>query len=93
MAHARVDELEETAMNENGGRCPLGGSEEQPGIMTFAVDLQFRVVMVRKAPAVVCAQYGDAWIDDPVTGKLENIVAEARRKQALVEVMQWQHMT
>jgi YgiT-type zinc finger domain-containing protein len=60
--HARVDELEETAMNENGRRCPLGGSEKQPGTTTFAVDLTFGVVVVREVPVFVCAQCGDAWI-------------------------------
>jgi hypothetical protein len=49
--HARVDELEETAMNENGGRCPLGGSEKQLGTTTFAVDLTFGVVVVSEVPA------------------------------------------
>ena len=37
----------------------------------------------------MCAQCGDAWIKDPVAAKLESIVAKARRKQVLVEVVQW----
>jgi YgiT-type zinc finger domain-containing protein len=90
--HARVDELEETVMNENAGRCPLCGGEKQPGTTTFAVDLKFGVVVVREVPAFVCTQCGDVWIDDPVAAKLENIVAEARRKQAFVEVTQWQQV-
>jgi YgiT-type zinc finger domain-containing protein len=66
---------------------PCGG-EKQPGTTTFTVDLTFGVVVVREVPAFVCAQCGDAWIDDPVAAKLESIVAEARRKQALVQVTQ-----
>jgi YgiT-type zinc finger domain-containing protein len=62
------------------GRCPLCGGEKQPGTTTFAVDLLFGVVVVRKAPAFVCTQCGDAWIDDSVAVNLESIVAEARCK-------------
>jgi YgiT-type zinc finger domain-containing protein len=79
-------------MSENVGRCPLCGAEKQPGTTTFAVDLKFGVVVVREVPAFVCAQCGDAWIDDPVAAKLESIVVEARNKQALVQVMQWQQV-
>jgi YgiT-type zinc finger domain-containing protein len=74
-------------MSENVGRCPLCGGDKQPGTTTFAVDLQCGVVVVRAVPAFVCVQCGDAWIDDPVAAKLKSVVA-ARRKQALVEVMQ-----
>lgn len=76
-------------MSENVERCPLCGGEKQPGTTTFVVDLTFGVVVVREVPAFVCSLCGDAWIDDPVAAKLESIVAEARRKQALVEVTQW----
>jgi hypothetical protein len=45
--------------------------------------------VVREVPAFVCTQCGDASIDDLMAGKLESLVAKARRKQALVEVTQW----
>jgi YgiT-type zinc finger domain-containing protein len=76
-------------MSEHVGRCPLCGGEKQLGTTTFAIDLTFGVMMVREVPAFVCTQCGDAWIEDPVAAKLESMVAEARRKQVLVEVMQW----
>ena len=79
-------------MSKNVGPCPLCGGEKQPGTTTFAVDLTFGVVVVRDVPALVCTQCGATWIDDPVAAKLESIVAEARRKQALVEVTQWQQV-
>lgn len=41
------------------------------------------------AQSVKC---GDAWIDDPVAAQLETVVAEARRKDALVEVTHWQQV-
>jgi YgiT-type zinc finger domain-containing protein len=76
-------------MSENVGCCPLCGGEKRSGTTTFAVDLKFGVVVVGEVPAFICTQCGNAWIDDPVVAKLESVVAEARRKQVLVEVMQW----
>ena len=68
-------------MTGNPGDCPLCGGGKQPGATTFAVDLGFGVVVVRGVPALVCSQCGEAWIEDPV--------AEARRKRAVVEVRHW----
>ncbi len=79
-------------MSDNLGQCPLCGGEKQPGTTTFAVDLKTGVVVVRDVPAFVCTKCGDAWIDDPVAAKLESIVADARRKHAVVEVTQWQQV-
>ena len=79
-------------MSENVWRCPLCGGEKQPGTTTFAVDLTFGVAVVREVSAFVCSLCGNAWIDNPVAAKLESIVAEARRNQALVEVMQWEQV-
>ena len=79
-------------MSENLGRCPLCGGDKQPGATTFAVDLKFGVAVVRDVTAFVCAKCGDAWIDDPVAAKLEGIVADARRKHAVVEVTHWQQV-
>jgi YgiT-type zinc finger domain-containing protein len=76
-------------MSDNYGRCPLCGGEKKSGTTTFAVDLKFGVVVVREVPALVCAKCGDAWIEDPVAAKLETVVADAREKQAEVEVTQW----
>jgi hypothetical protein len=79
-------------MSEKIGRYPLCGCEKQPDTTTFAVDLKFGVVVVREVSAFVRTQCGDAWIDDPVAAKPESIIAEARRKQALVGVTQWQQV-
>lgn len=77
-------------MSDDFGCCPLCDGEKQLGTTTFAVDLKFGVVVVREVPAFVCTKCGNAWIDDPVAAKLESIVADARRKQAVVEVTRWQ---
>ena len=79
-------------MTNSHGRCPLCGGQKVPGTTTFAVDLKFGVVVVREVPALVCEKCGDAWIEDPVAKKLESIVADARSKQAVVEVTQWRQV-
>lgn len=79
-------------MTDHHGKCPLCGGEKRPGKTTFAVDLTTGVVVVRGVPALVCVKCGDAWIDDPVAAQLETVVAEARRKDALVEVTHWQQV-
>lgn len=76
-------------MSEHCGRCPLCGGTKREGTTTFVVDLKFGVVVVREVPAFVCGNCGDAWIDHPAAMKLEDIVDDARRKHAVVEVTQW----
>lgn len=76
-------------MSTNHGRCPLCGGAKQPGTTTFAVDLQFGVMVVRDVPALVCAMCGDAWIEHQTVKKLEAVVANARREKAQVEVTHW----
>lgn len=76
-------------MNQTHGQCPLCGGEKEPGTTTFAVDLNFGVVVVRQVPALVCANCGDAWIENSTAMKLNSIVTDARRKQAIIEVTRW----
>jgi YgiT-type zinc finger domain-containing protein len=76
-------------MSDGYGRCPLCGGAKAPGTTTFAVDLQFGVVVIREVPALVCSQCGDAWIEDAVVERLETVTAEARRKKTVVEVARW----
>lgn len=76
-------------MNEPHGRCPQCGGEKQLGSTTFAVDLKFGVVIVREVPALVCDQCGEAWIEDAVAERLEQVVSGARTKQVVVEVSNW----
>jgi YgiT-type zinc finger domain-containing protein len=76
-------------MNRLQGDCPLCGGAKQAGTTTFTVDLGFGVVVVREVPALVCGQCGEAWVEDSVAAKLERVVADARQKQATVEVTRW----
>lgn len=79
-------------MSGSLGQCPLCGGEKERGTTTFAVDLKFGVVVVREVPALVCENCGEAWIDNPAASKLEDIVTDARRKHAVVEVTQWREV-
>ena len=79
-------------MSQNTGLCPLCGGEKAAGATTFAVDLGFGVVVVRRVPAHVCALCGEAWLDDSVAEKLEAIVDRARQAQAVVEVTDWSNV-
>jgi YgiT-type zinc finger domain-containing protein len=79
-------------MTDGPGSCPLCGAEKRSGVTTFAVDLGFGVVVVRDVPALVCTQCGDAWIADSVAARLEDVVEDARRRRAEVEVAHWQQV-
>lgn len=56
------------------------------GTTTFAVDLEFGVVVVRDVPARVCNLCGDWSFTDPVAEALEHIVDEARGSRQEVAV-------
>ena len=72
----------------NSGTCPLCGGDREPGTTLFSVDLGHGVVVVRNVPASVCRQCGEALIGAETAKELEVIVAEARQKKKLVEVME-----
>ncbi len=72
------------------GICPLCGGGQKPGTTLFAVDLKFGVVVVRDVPAIVCEHCGEASIEDHVAARLEEIVEDARRKRAVVEITYWE---
>ncbi len=71
---------------ENVDLCPFCGGTKQAGTTTFTAELGFGVVVVRRVPASVCSQCGADWISDKIAAKLEDIVAEARKKKLEVEV-------
>lgn len=71
-------------------RCPICGGRRVPGATTFAVDLGFGVVVVRNVPAQVCAQCGEAWLDDTVAARLERYVEKARENRQQVAVLTMQ---
>ena len=69
-------------MNQKHGRCPLCGGIKTEGKTTFTVDLKFGVVVVREVPALVCDQCGEAWIEDGVAERLEQMVRRCARQES-----------
>lgn len=69
------------------GLCPICGGDRSTGHVTYSTDIGTGVVVVRRVPASVCDQCGEAWIDDGVAATLEARVNDARRRGAQVEVM------
>lgn len=59
----------------------------EAGTTTFTVDLTSGVVVVRNVPAFVCTQCGEAWIEDSITIKLENITAQAKKQNTQLEMI------
>ncbi|MEZ4939762.1 MAG: type II toxin-antitoxin system MqsA family antitoxin [Saprospiraceae bacterium] len=68
-------------------QCPMCSGKVEPGTTTFTVDLTSGVVVVRNVPAFVCTQCGEAWIDDPISIKLENIAAQAKKQNTQLEMI------
>lgn len=59
--------------------CPICGQQAlAPGTTTFTADTDGTVVVVRDVPADVCANCGEAFIDDAVAAELEAVVSEAK---------------
>jgi len=72
---------------ETRNRCPLCGGSSGEGTTTFTVDYGAGLVVVRDVSAVVCSQCGEAWIDDAVGARLEEIVQDAKSGQKQFEVV------
>ena len=67
-------------------KCPLCGGRMTEGSTTFTADLGFGVVVVRQVPARVCSQCHSEWMKDDAAEQIEEIVADARKRQLTVEV-------
>jgi len=67
--------------------CPLCCGHMINGTTTFAVDYEQGVIVIRHVPALVCAQCGEAWIEDEQSHKLEVLVQEAKKHERQLEVI------
>jgi YgiT-type zinc finger domain-containing protein len=67
--------------------CPLCRGDLAVGTTTFTADFGQGLVVVRRVPAQVCQQCGEAWIEDDVAARLEDLVQEAKRKGRQFEVI------
>jgi YgiT-type zinc finger domain-containing protein len=76
-------------MTMSSSRCGICRGTGAHGTTTFTTDLGFGVLVIRDVPAIVCGQCGEAWFEDAIAARLENVVDDARNRQAVVEVMTW----
>lgn len=68
-------------------RCPICGGSLEDGTTTFTVDYGQGVFVARHVPAQVCSQCGESWIDDKTSVRLEELLQQAKNRQAAVEVI------
>jgi len=67
--------------------CRLCGGGIDSGVTTFTVDYGSGVLVVRHVPALVCAQCGESWIEDPVAARLEEMLQDAKHHHRQIEVI------
>jgi YgiT-type zinc finger domain-containing protein len=67
--------------------CPVCRGDLAEGTTTFTADFGLGLVVVRRVPAQVCQQCGEAWIQDDVAARLESLVLEAKAKGRQFEVI------
>lgn len=60
--------------------------ETRPGTTTVTFHREGRTLVVNEVPAEVCENCGEAYVAEEETARLLEIVAEARKAQALVLV-------
>lgn len=74
-------------MDAPSDTCPLCGGCKIPGETTFTAELGFGVVVVRRVPALVCAQCGEDWLEHNVVLRLNDYVDRARSEKQEVAVV------
>ncbi|MEA3521507.1 MAG: type II toxin-antitoxin system MqsA family antitoxin [Campylobacterota bacterium] len=72
--------------------CPFCNGIKINSHTTFTVDLGFGIVVVRDVPALVCNQCGSDWIDDTTAEALEQLVDNARKNHAMVEITKYEDL-
>lgn len=74
-------------MKKNSNRCPLCNGIKELSTTTFTVDVGSTLIIVRNTPATICSLCGEEWISDKVAESLEVFVDEAKRKNRVMEVI------
>jgi len=74
-------------MTNNQNNCPLCNGKKELSTVTFTVDLGTSLIVIRNTPATVCSLCGEEWIADDVAENLEAVVAEAKEKKRMIEVV------
>ncbi len=67
--------------------CKTG--ETKPGMVTHSFQKGATIVIVKDIPAQVCGQCGEPYFDGDVAKVIENLVNDAVRKGAEVEILRY----
>ena len=73
-------------------KCPFCSGNKIDSTTTFTVDLGFGIVVIRDVPATACELCGNDWIEDDIAQKLEEVVVDARKKHAMVEISRYEDL-
>jgi len=74
-------------MQTDKSKCPICNGRKELSTVTFTVDLGTNLVVIRNTPAMVCSSCGEEWISDETSENLEKVVAEAKAKNRMIEVV------
>jgi YgiT-type zinc finger domain-containing protein len=67
--------------------CPLCGGNMQQGLTTFSADIDGRLFVARRVPALICEQCGEEWIDNATAQELERLAQTANAARHDVEIV------
>ena len=70
--------------------CPICKGQKIESTTTFTVDLGKSIIVIRNIPATVCSLCGESWIDDNIAENIELLVEEAKRKNRMIEVLDFE---
>ncbi|MBF0284460.1 MAG: type II toxin-antitoxin system MqsA family antitoxin [Magnetococcales bacterium] len=63
--------------------------ETVPGFVTVTLERAGTVVVVREAPAEVCGQCGEYFLDEKTTARVLGLASEAVERRAEVEIVRY----
>jgi len=71
----------------SNNKCPICNGNKEEGKTTFTVDLGDNLIVIRNTPATICSICGEEWISDDVAIDIESVVAEAKKRNRVIEVV------
>ena len=71
----------------SNNKCPICNGNKEEGKTTFTVDLGDNLIVIRNTPATICSVCGEEWISDDVAIDIESVVAEAKKRNRVIEVV------
>ncbi len=70
-------------------QCVLCKGSVSPGTINHIVDLDGQIIIIKNAPATVCAQCGEGYITHEHAVKLEQMVDKARMQGMEIVIMHY----